>query len=286
MVSDRMLYNRFNLWLGFSRHGSDLPGQTYPEELFDELSDAGRIPEELEQELFARFSPVGSGVLEENLHDPWYELFLVFARDEAYRTILQRVLERESYDFVAYYVNGPDVASHYFWKHRFPEEWPEPIPEDELRARGEVIARYYAYVDESIAPLLAQADERCLVIVLSDHGFVTGRRPDASTISGIHHDAAPPGVIAMAGGGLEPASKLDRGHVLDVAPTVLHALGLAVARDMDGLVWSASPALERPVRYVGSYDEPGKPTQDEPITTEYDEAIVEKLKALGYLAGD
>jgi predicted AlkP superfamily phosphohydrolase/phosphomutase len=220
----------------------------------------------------------------ENLHDPWYELFLVFARDSTYRRILDRVLERADYDFVGFYLNGPDVASHYFWKYRFPDEWPEPIPADELAAGRDVIDRYYRYADELIGGLLEQAGDRCLVLLISDHGFVTGARPDSPQISGVHWNSAPPGVIVMAGGGLAGETKLDRGSVVDLAPTVLHALGLAVGRDMDGRVLPAVAALgPTPVRHVESYETEVGAGAEAPIPSEQDRAIIERLEALGYL---
>jgi len=284
MVSDRMLFNRFNLWLGLSRFGSDLPDQTYPPELFDELADLLRLrPETLEREFRSRF-PNAPERLDEDLHDPWYELFLVFARDYTYRRILDRVLERAEYEFLAFYLNGPDIASHYFWKYRFAEEWPEAIDEAEFARGSQVIDRYYRYVDEILGALLEQAGERCLVMLVSDHGFVTGERPDSPSISGVHWNSAPPGVIVMAGGGLEPGTKLDRGSVLDVTPTVLHALGLAVARDMDGRVPPAVAALDAAsVRQIDSYEGEAGPVVAAPIASEYDSAIIERLEALGYL---
>ena len=284
MVSDRMLFNRFNLWLGLSRFGADLPAQTYPPELFDQLEDLIHLrPEIVARDFRARF-PEAPERLTEDLHDPWYELFLVFARDRAYRSILQRVLERETYDFVAFYLNGPDVASHYFWKYRFAEEWPEAIPDEELVARRDVIERYYSFADEIIGELLEQADERCLVILVSDHGFVTGHRPDSPNISGVHWNSAPPGVIAMAGSLIAPGTTLERGSVLDLTPIVLHALGLAVGQDMDGRV---PPAVARlggaPVRYVESYEDADARAPGVLIPTEHDSAIIERLEALGYV---
>lgn len=288
MVSDRMQYNRFNLWFGAERAGGDLPAQTHPPELFADLVSAAKDTEELEEEFFDRF--VGDGArpsFDRDLHDPWYELLLAYARDRAYAEMLERILRDESFDFVAYYVNGTDIASHYFWKYLYPEDWDEPIPPAELQLYGDVIARYYVYVDESIAPLLAEADENCLVVLMSDHGFVSGHRPDTPHISGTHTYSAPPGIIALAGGGIPAGAELGRTTVMDIAPTILHAVGEAVGRDMDGKVMQVVAALEpdRPVSFVDSYETGAAPDEAGPVTTEYDEAILEKLRALGYIDG-
>jgi arylsulfatase A-like enzyme len=199
--------------------------------------------------------------------------------------MLDRILTRDSYDFVAYYLNGTDIASHYFWKYRFPGEWSDPIPPDELKLGREIIPRYYEWTDEAIAPLLDRADARTLVVVLSDHGFVTGRRPDSPNISGTHFRAAPPGVLIMAGGGVPEATTIDRARVMDLAPTLLHALGHAVARDMDGRVLPvvAEALGARPVEFVDTYETADRREGHAPVTTIYDEAILEKLRALGYI---
>ena len=169
-------------------------------------------PETLDAEFRSRF-PDAPPALHEDLHDPWYELYLVFGRDRAYAKMLDHVLARGEQDFVAFYVNGPDIASHYFWKYRFPDEWPIPIPAGEMASGRDVIGQAYAYADELIGGLTQLADERCLVIVLSDHGFVTGHRGDSLNISGVHWRDAPPGIIVMAGAGIAPGTELERGSV-------------------------------------------------------------------------
>jgi predicted AlkP superfamily pyrophosphatase or phosphodiesterase len=286
LVSDRMLYNRFNLWFGLEHAGGDLPAQTFPPELFDDLADATRMTEGFEDEFFARFlSGSARPAFERDLHDPWYELLLVHARDQAYAEMLDRVLRRDSFEFVAYYLNGTDIASHYFWKYLFPEEWEDPIPPEELERYREVIPRYYAWADEAIAPLLALADADTLVVVVSDHGFTTGRRADSPNISGTHYRTAPPGVLVMAGGGMPAGAEFGDVRVMDLAPTILHAFGHPVADDMDGRVVPlvADAMGDRPVRFVDSYDGIGGSGDRDPIATQHDEAILEKLRALGYI---
>ena len=75
---------------------------------------------------------------------------------------------------------------------------------------------------------------------------------------------------------------------MDVAPTVLYLLGMAVGRDMDGevldVVMRPGGELLRPVKFIETYGRESKPIADfDPLETEDDEAIVERLKALGYL---
>lgn len=288
MVSDRMLYNRFNLALGYSGFGRDLPQQTWPEDLFEQLAPLATVEDGSEREALERFAPARpAGKLDRNLHDPWYELFLAYARDAAYLRMLARVREREAYDFLAFYLNGVDIASHYFWKYRFPEQWAEPVDPALVRAGGEVIDRYVIYLDEALGGLLAEADADTVVIVVSDHGFVVGERPDTPAVSGIHYDRAPPGVIAMAGGATRPGDEITGASIFDVAPTVLHLLGEPVARDMAGRVLPAavggdSNLASRPIESIPTYETSPR-ERAAPVVTDYDDAIMGRLEALGYL---
>ena len=160
-------------------------------------------------------------------------------------------------------------------------------PVGEQVAGHDVVGQAYAYADELIGLLTRQADERCLVILVSDHGFVTGRRADSPNISGVHWNAAPPGVIVMAGAGIAPGTQLDRGSVVDLAPTILHAMGLPVARDMDGRVASVIEQLGGPpVQQLDSYEGEARSVDAVPIPSGHDEAIIERLKALGYLGDE
>jgi predicted AlkP superfamily phosphohydrolase/phosphomutase len=139
-----------------------------------------------------------------------------------------------------------DIVSHYFWKHRFPVEWTQmypdaPIPREELKAYENVVDEFHEFFDEQLGAMLEYADEDTAVIVLSDHGFVTGRREHArfgasKTVSGVHSRAAPPGIIVMAGAGVREKISLVGATVYDVAPTVLELMGYEIPPEMRGRV--------------------------------------------------
>ena len=191
--------------------------------------------------------------------------------------------QTDPFGLVAFYLNGTDIASHYFWKYQYPEEWHEPIAGSELAERRGVIERYYQYVDEKLASVLALASERTVVLVVSDHGFQTGRRRDSAAISGTHYNTAPDGVVLLAGGNIQASTDPTGGSVLDVTPTVLHLLGLPVARDMDGQILRAVNDAEPEITWVDSHERKGLNPDSDPMPSEHDEAIVQKLKALGYI---
>ena len=93
------------------------------------------------------------------------------------------------------------------------------------------------------------------------------------------------GVVILAGGGVQPGARLQGASILDVAPTILHALDVAVPEEMDGRVlqeaFQASSPLARPVRtspesvYKEGPAEPG-------LADEEMEEVQEKLRGWGY----
>jgi predicted AlkP superfamily phosphohydrolase/phosphomutase len=89
------------------------------------------------------------------------------------------------------------------------------------------------------------------------------------------------GILLLEGANLNPNLRACYPQLIDLAPTILHALGLPVPVDMDGSVLEEAFAGHRPVLFeevdnssvLKPYD------YDEPETT----VINQRLKALGYL---
>jgi hypothetical protein len=91
------------------------------------------------------------------------------------------------------------------------------------------------------------------------------------------------GILAMAGG---PVQKADLGTVSerDLAPTLLHLLGLPVSRELDGRVLETAldPSFRtaHPVRTVASY---GSRPRGALAESAFDKDVVEALRSLGYV---
>ena len=75
--------------------------------------------------------------------------------------------------------------------------------------------------------------------------------------------------------------------LFNIAPTILHALGLPVGRDMDGHVLQQvfEPAIAtRPVAYVDTWDTPASGADREtPLPPEVDRKMLEHMRSLGYI---
>jgi predicted AlkP superfamily phosphohydrolase/phosphomutase len=99
---------------------------------------------------------------------------------------------------------------------------------------------------------------------------------DSGDKSGNH---AHTGILLAAGPGIEPGPIADA-HLIDLAPTLLHLMGLAVPRELEGQVLDFARA--QPIR-LGTSD-PALSLQNEQGFSPEEEAIVaERLRSLGYL---
>ena len=69
---------------------------------------------------------------------------------------------------------------------------------------------------------------------------------------------APDGLLLLAGEGIKAGELLDRAALVDVLPTLLYAMGLPIARDIDGEVLTGAFEnaflARRPLTFVPSYD--------------------------------
>jgi predicted AlkP superfamily phosphohydrolase/phosphomutase len=115
-----------------------------------------------------------------------------------------------------------------------------------------------------------------------------GHRYTVDTVyrySGMHRDH---GMLIVNGPNVQPGSILQGASIYDIAPTVLHAMGLPVPSDMDGHVLEGAfvdgylAAFPVHIADKGSGSTAGEsPAVD--YTAEGEKEIVERLKGLGYL---
>ena len=135
--------------------------------------------------------------------------------------------------------------------------------------RVEAIKRYYTFLERLLQPVLQPAKRQVVVLVTSP-GRVETPIPG---IAGVRYgDGNIDGVSAT-------------GRVIDIAPTVLHLLGLPLSRELPGepirtlvLGWSRGEGA----RYVTTYGRPRAdpaPRQGKPL----DQEAIDRLRSLGYI---
>jgi predicted AlkP superfamily phosphohydrolase/phosphomutase len=157
---------------------------------------------------------------------------------------------------------GLDTVGHHYLRYALPGG-NRGIPEDERRRFGQVIDRYYAFIDGEIGAALAAMAPGDILFVVSGFGMQpvnAGKKLFARVLrdpdfSGTH-ERAPDGFLIAFGNVVQPG-RPQRGSIVDVTPTLLYFFGLPVARDMDGFartdLFTREFATERPVTFIPTY---------------------------------
>ena len=150
-----------------------------------------------------------------------------------------------------------------------------------LRKFGRVVSEAYRRADRSLGEIL-QAVGEANVVVASDHGF---ERETQNGQPVYQHLYAPAGVFLAHG----PAIRLGKAEglsVYDMMPLLAALAGLPVAEDLKGHLredlLNAEFLAASPVKRVASYGRRGA-TLAAVSGAETDEAMLERLRALGYI---
>jgi len=101
-------------------------------------------------------------------------------------------------------------------------------------------------------------------------------------LSGHHR---PDGVLILAGPGVKAGTQLEGANIMDLTPTILHAMGVGVPRDLDGRVLSEAFDDSSPVAPPVAYTQASvyKEGDSEPDLSDGEMAEVqEKLRGWGY----
>ena len=104
-------------------------------------------------------------------------------------------------------------------------------------------------------------------------------------ITGLSGHHRPDGVLILAGGGVKPGTQLQGANILDLTPTILHAMGVAVPEELDGRVLSDAFGPESPLARPVVYSQDSvykEETQEPDLSDDELEEVQEKLRGWGY----
>lgn len=128
------------------------------------------------------------------------------------------------------------------------------------REAAEQLAAYYAVLDGLLGELWLRTEGPKVLAVVSAYGTETRQDPlrrEAIELEG-RFGGGPDGVFLLYGEGIQPGALLTGARLVDVAPTLLYALGLPVAQDLDGQVLRAAFAkgflARNPLTILPSYE--------------------------------
>ena len=255
LISDR---NTVSFRQGAYEPLSGVPGLVFPPSLTDEIEQAGhRFPRTDPEEFLnhpqretERGPPVESQVM---------SIARELDADHFAASAGLWLYEQYDVDLVAVYLPGIDASSHIFGEYY-----------------DFVAPRYYEYIDTWLGRYMDAADERTVLMVVSDHGW-------SYQSDNFGHNHAPDGVLIASGPGIAAGELTAQPSVTDIAPTILAMLGIAVARDLDGEV--IDELLDGvSVTHTDTYGVYEPPSMDSSETTDDEGAqAIERLKALGYV---
>ncbi len=139
---------------------------------------------------------------------------------------------------------GLDRVAHTFLRYARPADFGN-VSDSEIDRYGQVMEGYYRRIDTIVERVLAGMDENATLFVTSSHGIepqslrhrVLEEVWGGERLSGTHV-GAPGGFMFARGPQIRRGHSFGGGSIADVVPTALYALGMPVARDLDGKIWT------------------------------------------------
>jgi hypothetical protein len=184
------------------------------------------------------------------------------AEVDALQAAIAARLDPTSLDLLAIYLPGLDIAQHTLLGSG------DAVSPSALAERLDGLRGYYLFLDGLLQRLTEDVDDRMTVVIA-----------EPGRIATITH-----GLLAVSGEGA--AAVTTEGRAIDIAPTVLHALGVPLSRELPGRpvldLFASDLASRFPVRFVESYGRRAAPTglrEGQPL----DREMIERLRSLGYV---
>jgi predicted AlkP superfamily phosphohydrolase/phosphomutase/tetratricopeptide (TPR) repeat protein len=262
------------------------PNSVQPPEFAELLKELRVHPREITGPTLSQFIPKAA---ELDQRDPEvHRLFSSFARRLAECVSLHAVttaaMQEVPWDFCTAYYEAIDHIGHDFMPYHPPRM--EQIRPDLFEAFRGVMDATYELHDQMLGRLVELAGPDAHIMIVSDHGFLSGSRRPA-----VHVDPAQwhrnYGIFVCAGPGIQQDTMIHGATLLDVAPTALAMFGLPVGQDMEGKVlvnaFQQVPQIER----IPSWEQTNAASSTAESTLEDDPeaaaAALQQLVELGYI---
>lgn len=251
------LVNGFNLSYGAlpsrmtraSEHSLRIePGQrvAFPETLHARALDHYTGVEEMDRRVTSDFftlnetefsmlydEPLGSITRHEN---PLRDWGLTRQRDLAQVALTADLLADFPLRLAGVHLELPESLQPVYWRAAWPDHY--EIPADSRRRFRQTIAAGYRQLDAWLGELVAAAGEDGLVCVVGNRGFGNATDPMAAPgeANALRPQVTNRSLLLLHGPGIREGQDLGEVDLVDVAPTLLTALDIAVGLQMDGAV--------------------------------------------------
>ncbi len=267
-------------------HGEDWPletGSVFPENLFENLKELRIHPAELTLQHVLPFIPQAAS-LDPEKDKVLKPLMRVLAHCASVHNAATYLMENEEWDFMAVYYEAIDHFSHLAMKYHPPQM--EGVDDKEFELYHGIIEAAYRYHDMMLERLLNLAGEGCTVMLVSDHGFESGKLrqlelPDVAAAPALEHRKY--GVLAAAGPSFKKNEPIFGASLLDITPTILHHFGLPVGDDMEGRVLTDIFSNPEKPGEIPSWEITGKQVEFCEEESGSSAGMLKQLEELGYI---
>lgn len=292
LVSDYVAWHSF----GITGRQLGASGTTYPEAFEKAATNMVPAPSSVDPALLQKMfhlpaTQLASGAAVDAYSESVEHVRQAIATTEGYTQVALHLIEKERPELMAVYFEGTDAAQHLFMNHAPPRlPW---VSEEEFAAYKDVVSEYWSWQDEQLGRILSKRGPNTNVVVVSDHGFRRGVErlmEEEFRVELADASHLPDGIIMISGPNVRAGTKISGVDVYDVAPTVLHLLGLPVAQDFSGepIVnvleneWRFLHPVETvPTFETGTWERGG----DVAVDPAAGKNMEKMLKSLGYISG-
>jgi predicted AlkP superfamily phosphohydrolase/phosphomutase/tetratricopeptide (TPR) repeat protein len=264
-------------------------GMVHPAGLTETLQELRMSKFDVTGDLLLPFIPKLSKV-DQNRDLRLVSLAKILAETATTHAVATEIMQTQPWDFMAVYYDGLDHFGHGFMKYAAPKS--PSVSDSDFELYQHVLDGAYRYFDMMLGTLVHFAGPEADIVVVSDHGFHNDHlRPHSisSAPAGPSAEHREFGIIAMKGPDFATGGKqIFAATLLDVAPTILHAFGLPVGRDMDGKALAHAFAEKREVEYIESWDkvegESAMLRQETARPAKASATALRQLEELGYIS--
>ena len=194
-------------------------------------------------------------------------------------------MENSEWDMTAVYYEAIDHFSHLAMKYHPPKQ--DGIDSKEYDLYKNIMSAAYKFHDMMLERLVSLAGEDCHIMLVSDHGFQSGKQrtvelPDVSAAPALEHRKY--GVFLAQGSEFLENSKVYGRTLLDICPTILHFFDLPIGEDMEGkLIEGIWKRKEKP-SIIPSWEQTAiRPQFLEDDSNQSNQELLDQLSELGYL---
>ncbi len=280
MVSDYLPYG----------HGREKPleGLVWPDSLSAEVNALRVDPGSLTDEDLGRFlTPEQLSIAEAEYPTEMQKLRDVYAADLGYLAVNRMLAQRFDFDLFFYYLRGPDMISHYFYRFLKPQDSRLVVTPEQEEVFHDVVKKYYDWADEVTGEVLSWFPADRQAVIVSDHGFY-GPRKSGQKGAAEHSEW---GIFLVRSPLYQPGARFNHIDLIDICPTMLALMGLPAAADMpgrvlrDGLTPDGQKRVEemeknRVPSYLSLRPAAGPAGE---VDAGVDEEIRKQLRSLGYI---